>query len=210
MLSSHYKFFPPELSRVHVALFTNVQNAPELRSRLIKASTMEGEGGEKEREAVNFAFVDAAPITSLLHLQTAIQQATLASTDGALRTKTVHSEILWALNSSNNISESIKRFGVSDSSKSLFAVRVCGPELSIEDVLASMKAAVQGEEVPLETLSEITDWPLVCKYYKISNDPAVIELAKGNKGEPKQFSDAAKSTINEIVVSSVAMKNVMS
>ncbi|KAH7344037.1 CGI-121-domain-containing protein [Rhizoctonia solani] len=210
MLSSHYKFFPPELSRVHIALFTNVQNAPELRSRLIKASTMEGEEGEKERGAVNFAFVDAAPITSLVHLQTAIQQATLASTDGALRTKTVHSEILWALNSSNNISESIKRFGVSDSSKSLFAVRVCGPELSIDDVLASMKAAVQGEEMPLEALSEITDWPLVCKYYKVSNDPAVVELTKGNKGEPKQFSEAAKSAINEIVVSSVAMKNVMS
>ncbi|KDN48042.1 hypothetical protein RSAG8_03058, partial [Rhizoctonia solani AG-8 WAC10335] len=210
MLSSHYKFFPPELSRVHIALFTNVQNAAELRSRLIKASTMEGEEGEKEREAVNFAFVDAAPITSLLHLQTAIQQATLASTDGALRTKTVHSEILWALNSSNNISESIKRFGVSDSSKSLFAVRISGPELSIDDVLASMKAAVQGEEVPPEALSEITDWPLVCKYYKVSNDPAVVELTKGSKGEPKQFSNEAKSTINEIVVSSVAMKNVMS
>ncbi|CAE6451617.1 unnamed protein product [Rhizoctonia solani] len=207
MLSSHYKFFPPELSHVHIALFTNVQNASELRSRLIKASTMEGEEGEKEREAVNFAFVDATPITSLLHLQTAIQQASLASTDGALRTKTIHSEILWTLNNGNNISESIKRFGVSDSSKSLFAVRVSGPEHSIDDVLASMKAAVQGEEAPLEVLSEITDWPLVCKYYKLSNDPAVVELTKGSKGE---FSDAAKSTINEIVVSSVAMKSVIS
>lgn len=209
MLSSHYKFFPPHLSHVHIALFTNVQNAPELRSRLIKASTMEGEEGEKEREAVNFAFVDAAPIASLLHLQTATQQASLASTDGSLRTKTVHSEILWALNSSNNISESIKRFGVSDLSKSLFAVRVCGPELSIEAVLESMKAAVQGEEIPLEGLEGITDWPLVCKYYKVANDPAVAELTKGNNTKGG-LSEAAKSTINEIVVSSVAMKNVMS
>lgn len=65
MLSSHYKFFPPHLSHVHIALFTDVKNAPELRSRLIKASTMEGEEGEKEREAVNFAFVDAAPVSLL-------------------------------------------------------------------------------------------------------------------------------------------------
>ncbi|KAF8708988.1 hypothetical protein RHS03_03239, partial [Rhizoctonia solani] len=210
MLSSTYKFFPPELSRVHIALFTNVQNASELRSRLIKASTMEGEEGEEEREAVNFAFVDAAPITSLLHLQTAIQQATLASTDGTLRTKTVHSEILWALNNSNNISESIKRFGISDSSKSVFVVRVTSPELSVENILGSMKAAIQGEEVPIEALSEITDWPLVCKYYKVSNDPAVVELTKGSKEESQKFSEEAKATINEIVVSSVAMKNVMS
>ncbi|KAG9075440.1 hypothetical protein FS749_012897 [Ceratobasidium sp. UAMH 11750] len=207
MLSSNYKFFPTEFSRLHIALFTNVQNAPELKARLIKAATMEGEEGEKEREAVNFAFVDALPIASLLHLQTAIQQATLAATDGSMKTKTVHSEILWALNGSNNISESIKRFGVSDSSKSIFAVRVCGPELSIDDVLAGMKAAVQGEEVPLEKLDEITDWSLVTKYYKVSNDPAVVDQTKEQKGE---LSDDAKATINEIVVSSVAMKNVMS
>lgn len=66
MLSSHYKFFPAELSRVHIALFTRVQNAEKLRSRLISASTAEGEEGEKEREAVNFAFVDAAPVSLLL------------------------------------------------------------------------------------------------------------------------------------------------
>ena len=48
------------------------------------------------------------------------------------------------------------------------------------------------------------------QYYKVSNDPAVVELTKGSKEVPKQFSDEAKSVINEIVVSSVAMKNVMS
>jgi hypothetical protein len=108
-------------------------------------------------------------------------------------------------------------------------VRVAGPELSIDDILGSMKAAIQGEEVPIENLSEITDWPLVCKvrkpyirfdymyidnvqsqYYKVSNDPAVVELTKGSKGEAKEFSEEAKTVINEIVVSSVAMKNVMS
>lgn len=65
MLSSRYNFFPLQLSQVHIALFTNVRNAPELRSRLIKASTMEGQEGENEREALNFAFVDAAPVRSL-------------------------------------------------------------------------------------------------------------------------------------------------
>ncbi|KAF8603544.1 CGI-121-domain-containing protein [Ceratobasidium sp. AG-I] len=208
MLSSHYKFFPAELSRVHIALFTHVQNAEKLRSRLIAASTAEGEEGQKEREAVNFAFVDAAPIASLAHLQSAIQQATLASTDGSLRTKTVHSEILWALNSSNNITESIKRFGVSPTSTSLFAIRVCGPDQSIESILGAMKAAIEGEEVPLESLAEITDWGLVSKYYKVSNDPVVLEETKG--GQKGVYSDDAKRVINEIVVSSVAMKTVMS
>jgi hypothetical protein len=42
-------------------------------------------------------------ITSLDHLETAIVYALLAVGEGALRTKTVHSEILWALNPSSNV-----------------------------------------------------------------------------------------------------------
>lgn len=38
-----------------------------------------------------------------MHLQTAIYQSILATTQNALKTKTVHSEILWSLNASNNV-----------------------------------------------------------------------------------------------------------
>ena len=40
----------------------------------------------------------------LTHLQTAVLQAVLALHSNTLRTKTVHSEILFALNPSNNVS----------------------------------------------------------------------------------------------------------
>src|SRR5437879_3609846 len=42
-------------------------------------------------------------ITSPLHLQTAIYQALLSESQGSLRTKTIHSEIIWALNPTNNV-----------------------------------------------------------------------------------------------------------
>jgi EKC/KEOPS complex subunit CGI121/TPRKB len=42
-------------------------------------------------------------ITSMEHLRTAVYQAVLAAAQGGLRTKTVHSEIIWALNPSNNV-----------------------------------------------------------------------------------------------------------
>lgn len=51
--------YPHFSSTVHVALFVHVTNAAELRARIIRASTLEGVEGEAEREAVNFAFVDA-------------------------------------------------------------------------------------------------------------------------------------------------------
>jgi EKC/KEOPS complex subunit CGI121/TPRKB len=44
---------------IHVALFDNVRNAKMLRSRLVTASTMSGAAGDIEREAVNFAFIEA-------------------------------------------------------------------------------------------------------------------------------------------------------
>lgn len=52
-------YFPHLGASVHAALFHDVKNAALLRARLISASTMTGDEGMKEREAVNFAFIDA-------------------------------------------------------------------------------------------------------------------------------------------------------
>jgi EKC/KEOPS complex subunit CGI121/TPRKB len=51
--------YPQFSSTVHVALFNHVANAAKLRARIVRASTLEGTEGQAEREAVNFAFVDA-------------------------------------------------------------------------------------------------------------------------------------------------------
>jgi EKC/KEOPS complex subunit CGI121/TPRKB len=42
-----------------IGLFVDVSNAAHIRTRIVNASSMTGEEGELEREAVNFAFVDA-------------------------------------------------------------------------------------------------------------------------------------------------------
>jgi EKC/KEOPS complex subunit CGI121/TPRKB len=51
--------YPHFSSTVHVALFIDVTNAAKLKARIVRASTLEGPEGQWEREAVNFAFVDA-------------------------------------------------------------------------------------------------------------------------------------------------------
>ncbi|KAJ3482263.1 hypothetical protein NLI96_g7102 [Meripilus lineatus] len=66
METFHYPHFPPDLSIAHVALFTKVTNSAELRLRLIKAASLPGEEGDIEREAVNFAFIDATKISEAL------------------------------------------------------------------------------------------------------------------------------------------------
>ena len=66
MHSFRYSHFPDDCSAVHVALFTNVKNSADTRSRIVRASQLEGPDGETEREAVNFAFVDARLVRPVL------------------------------------------------------------------------------------------------------------------------------------------------
>lgn len=56
LVSYQYPQFP---SSSHIALYSTVANAAQLRSRIIKAATAVGDEGDREREAINFAFVDA-------------------------------------------------------------------------------------------------------------------------------------------------------
>ena len=59
MESLQFPHFQSKHSQVHIALFRDVSNAAALKSRIVAAATAEGDYGENEREAVNFAFVDA-------------------------------------------------------------------------------------------------------------------------------------------------------
>ncbi|KAH8105411.1 CGI-121-domain-containing protein [Cristinia sonorae] len=196
MQSFTYSHFPEHLSTVHVALFSNVSNTAQLKQRLVSAATMPGPEGEQERAAVNFAFIDARLICSFLHLQTAIYQAILADVQGALRTRTVHSEVLWALSPSTNITDAIRRYGISETTTSLILVRIGSPnDTTVEK---QMTDVVHGSISSLDLLQDIADWSLIRKYHKI---PA--PAPKDQHGE-----ETLKKT-RELVVSLVACKGVL-
>ncbi|KZT21228.1 CGI-121-domain-containing protein [Neolentinus lepideus HHB14362 ss-1] len=194
-----YPYFPAHLSRAYIALYTSVTDAGSLRSRIINAATLASPEGDQERELLNFAFVDPRLITSALHVETAVYQAILAAAQGSLRTKTVHSEVLWALNPGNNISEAIRRYGVSDGCTSLLVIRIDSSEL--QDVEAKMGSVVSGQLVPLTQLGTLTDWAAVKKYHKLNQEAAI----KAASGDIQKEHDV----VDNIVVSSVAIKSVM-
>lgn len=168
-------------------------------------------------------------ITSVLHLQTAIYYALLAQRQECLRTKTIHSEILWALNPTNNaristpirrthilisflqISEAIRRYGISDSTTSLFVVEIS----TLPSHLDKIEAIVDGTVSPFSRLSEITDWTTIKKVCCIPKPPLCFslleqyhklnsELAIQHTGDPA----VDNALIDEIVISTVAMKSV--
>ncbi|KAI6004305.1 kinase binding protein CGI-121-domain-containing protein [Pisolithus albus] len=184
---------------VYAAKFKDVKNAEALRSRIVKAASLDGVEGETERDALNFAFIEAKLITSSLHLETAIYQALLSESQGSLRTKTVHSEIIWALNPTNNISEAIKLFGVSSRTTDLILVRAATSNTC--DVRQRMHNIVEGSLVPMSTIPDSTSWADVKKHYKLNGEPALKEAAGDGNRE--------RAVIDNIVVSTVAMKSVV-
>ncbi|KAJ3738906.1 kinase binding protein CGI-121-domain-containing protein [Lentinula detonsa] len=182
----------------YALLFSPVNNPGKIKQRIINAAKATGSEGNEEREAVNFSFIDASLITSRLHLETAIHQAIIAESQGLLRTKTIHSEILFALNPTNNITEAIRRYGVSDTSNALFVVHIVDSPGPISDLEIKMKQAVDGTMVPFDELAKVTDWDKIEKYHKLANE--VME-----KGDAVQ----ARTFIDNVAISSVAMKSVM-
>ena len=55
-------------SKAFIGLCRNVLNAAEVKTRIVSASTNEGETGEREREIVNFAFIDARLVSKIKRL----------------------------------------------------------------------------------------------------------------------------------------------
>ncbi|KAI6099057.1 kinase binding protein CGI-121-domain-containing protein [Pisolithus sp. B1] len=181
---------------VYAAKFKDVKNAEALRSRIVKAASLDGAEGEAERDAINFAFVEAKLITSSLHLETVIYQALLSESQGSLRTKTIHSEIIWALNPTNNPSSYLEyRAEPTD----LILVHAATSDTC--DVQQKMHNLVEGRLVPLSTIPDSTSWADVKKHYKLNGEPALKEVANDGNRE--------RAVIDNIVVSTVAMKSVM-
>lgn len=242
LMETHtYPHFPSEVSKVHLGLYCNVSNAAELKKRLVTAATLAGEDGEREREAVNYAFIDATlvsilfflylpwltmqQITSRLHVQTAIYQAILAYVQGSLRTKSIHSEVLWALSPGHNvskncancftdyihvsfqISEAISRFGVSDTARTLLVIRVSPPSHSAHYFETRIGLVLKGDLQPLSSLEQFTNWSLVRKV-RSSFPEYMVSIHRRLQYYKLNADPLVHARVDQLVVSAIAMKSV--
>ncbi|ORY20579.1 kinase binding protein CGI-121-domain-containing protein [Naematelia encephala] len=176
--------FPSTYSTIHIALFRNVTNAPEIRKRLIRASTLEGDLGDRARAEVDFGFIEASlvapssstststsypsspstPTTSSSNTQNPSNSPlTPTPTPPTIPTPTVqpqtrshnlHSEVLLSLSPNNNITDSIRRHGISDSTSFLAVIRFGPRTTPPEEVYQAMKVVVDGQLVSLDELGQ--------------------------------------------------------
>jgi EKC/KEOPS complex subunit CGI121/TPRKB len=79
------------------------------------------------------------------------------------------------------IAESFRRFGVTDATSSLIAVKIIAATGTEDDQVASvaavshhLKASIEGDPLPFteSNLAGLSDVPKICKIYKIENKSA--------------------------------------
>ncbi|KAF2224880.1 kinase binding protein CGI-121-domain-containing protein [Elsinoe ampelina] len=143
---------------VYAALFENVENASFLRDQLLQGNT-----------DFEYTFLDASMILSRDHLLAACFKAINDMSNDRLKTRNVHSEIVFALSPNNNIAESFRRFGLSPESKNIIALKVAStPDITQASVQSHLFEHIKGQPSELNDnrLSQLRDIARLRKVYK--------------------------------------------
>lgn len=166
----HLAHMPPELA-VYVALYKDVENASYLKEQLLAGNT-----------DFEYAFIDASMILSTQHVLAATFRAMNDYLCERLKSRNIHSEIVFCLSPNNNIGEAFRRYGVSDTTKSLVVVKVpTDPGITHDIIESHLSEVVKGTPLPFEdsSFNGISDLPKITKAYKLSQ----LSVSKGKSSQ---------------------------
>ncbi|EEH18737.2 hypothetical protein PABG_01056 [Paracoccidioides brasiliensis Pb03] len=169
---------------VHVALYRNLQNASFLREQLLSGNT-----------EFEYAFIDATMILSTTHILTAVFRALNDYQNNRLKSKNVHSEVVYSLSSNNNIAESFRKFGLIDTTEDLLVIKVStSPEATNESVAQHLQKVIKGTPVDFnnENLRLVSDVSKIKKAYKLGTGNAKPgQKAETNKAGQNGYTSSA-------------------
>ncbi|KAF7903038.1 hypothetical protein EAF00_002940 [Botryotinia globosa] len=148
----------PESHTLHIALYRNITNASFLHQQLLTGNT-----------DFEYAFIDASVVLSKLHILAAAYRAINDALEERLKSRNIHSEIVFSLSMNNNIAESFRRFGITPTTTSLLVVKVA-PASSASQISEHLSSVIEGEPVPFddESLASMVDTARVKKLYKLN------------------------------------------
>ncbi|KAN0093779.1 CGI-121 domain containing protein [Hyaloscypha variabilis] len=152
----------PSSHAIHAALYRDIKNATHLQQQLLNGNT-----------DFEYAFIDAGVIVSKIHALAAAYRAVNDLLENRLRSRNVHSEIVFSLSPNNNIAESFRRFGITPTTTNLLIIKVSTPTspAAASEVQEHLTSSIEGEQVPFEDsiLSQMTDVARIKKIYKLNS-----------------------------------------
>jgi len=161
---------------LRVCLFRNVVNAADLRKLLAEGK-------------LQCSLIRAEMVLEIFQLLAAANKAIFCQARGKLSTKNVHSEIVYALSPTKNITESLLTFGIQDTSQDVL-VAIVGDVKG--DKLTEVGKKIKGRPSPLSQLQAIANYDLVKHVYHVK--------------EP----ELNKATIVDAIVSRIVAKDYVS
>ncbi|KAL5343297.1 kinase binding protein CGI-121-domain-containing protein [Aspergillus crustosus] len=177
---------------VHAALYKDVQNASYLRQQLLSANA-----------DFEYAFIDASMILSRAHALAAVFRGINEYLNNRLKSHNIHSEIVFSLSPTNNIADSFRKFGISDTTSNLLVIKVAvTSDITHESVVAHLAKNVQGTPLPLDdgALSRISDVTKIKKSYKLGSLPSA------SPGETNGSADGSKRRLELSVLGAIALR----
>ncbi|KAH9515193.1 hypothetical protein Btru_019474 [Bulinus truncatus] len=139
---------------VTLALFTNLESCKNLRK-----CVMEG--------TVEAALLKTSMIVDSFQVLAAANKAIHLYQTKSMMTKNVHSEILFCLSPSKNISESFRLFGAADGDTSVFVAVVNDVD---DKALHKVSNILEQQPKSLDRISSLADTKLIIKTYRLTSD----------------------------------------
>ncbi|KAK9448886.1 kinase binding protein CGI-121-domain-containing protein [Limtongia smithiae] len=164
----------PAAGRVCLALYRDVHNAAAIRAELLAGNTT----------YARYAFLDPRTVYSVAHVLAAVYRALTDCTAGSMRTRSVASEIVFAMAPSMNIADGLRRFGIKDDNDSLLVITLVQEDEKDQEsvVFERLDKIVTGHRVVLSdaSIAELTNIELLRKNYKFPQGVQITDPTEAN------------------------------
>ncbi|GME90728.1 unnamed protein product [[Candida] boidinii] len=152
--------------KVFGCILQDVQNQDEIKSHLLKGD-----------EEYNYAFINAENIVSVEQVLSVVYRTLLDKSYDRMKSKTIHSEVIFNLAPQKNRMECLNKFGISPDSPNLIVVKVVPSteEFTAQTMDENLGKIVKGTVLPLsdETILKCLNFNSIKKNYKLAD--AMVE-----------------------------------